>query len=59
MLGMRRCAEDRSAPFRAGQKQKVAIASILALQPDIILLDEPTGELDPESTIMILRFCGG
>jgi energy-coupling factor transport system ATP-binding protein len=32
-----------------GQKRKVAIASIIALQPKILLLDEPTGELDPES----------
>jgi energy-coupling factor transporter ATP-binding protein EcfA2 len=30
-----------------GQKQKVAIASIIALRPKIIVLDEPTGELDP------------
>ena len=33
-----------------GQKQKVAVASILALQPKILLLDEPTGELDPASS---------
>jgi energy-coupling factor transport system ATP-binding protein len=32
-----------------GQKRKVAIASIIALKPKILLLDEPTGELDPES----------
>lgn len=38
-----------------GQKQKVAIAAILALNPDIIVLDEPTGELDPESTVMIFE----
>jgi energy-coupling factor transport system ATP-binding protein len=33
-----------------GQKQKVAIAAILALLPKIIVLDEPTGELDPQAS---------
>ena len=33
-----------------GQKQKVAIAAIIALKPKTLLLDEPTGELDPQSS---------
>jgi energy-coupling factor transport system ATP-binding protein len=33
-----------------GQKQKVAIASIMALRPKVMVLDEPTGELDPQSS---------
>ena len=53
MLGIASLRRRQISSLSGGQKQKVAIASILALQPDIILLDEPTGELDPESTIMI------
>ncbi|WIF95418.1 ABC transporter ATP-binding protein [Caminicella sporogenes] len=30
-----------------GQKQKTALGAVLAMQPDIILLDEPTSQLDP------------
>ena len=36
-----------------GQRQKVAIASLVALRPKILLLDEPTGELDPGSSRQI------
>ena len=38
-----------------GQKQKVVFAAILALQPDYLVLDEPTGELDPASSLQIFN----
>lgn len=37
-----------------GEKQKVAIASVLALHPDILVLDEPTSELDPRGAEEVL-----
>ena len=36
-----------------GQKQKVAIAAVLAMRPQVLALDEPTGELDPASSAAV------
>lgn len=33
-----------------GQKQRVALAAVVALNPEVIILDEPTSQLDPKST---------
>lgn len=37
-----------------GQKKRVAIASVIAMEHKVVLLDEPTAGLDPESTIAIV-----
>jgi energy-coupling factor transporter ATP-binding protein EcfA2 len=42
-----------------GEQQRVAIASILALKPQILVADEPTSNLDPKSAELILDLISG
>lgn len=54
-LGIEELRNREISSLSGGQKQKVAIASMLALEPEVIVLDEPTGELDPESSREIFK----
>ena len=54
----------RKPPFRLslGEKKKVAIATVLALRPSVLVIDEPTANLDPrgrKGIIALLRDLGG
>ncbi|MCH5187625.1 MAG: ABC transporter ATP-binding protein [Oscillospiraceae bacterium] len=49
-VGISELADREISSLSGGQRQKVAIAAILALRPQILILDEPTGELDPKSS---------
>lgn len=50
MTDIEALAEKNPFDLSGGQMQRVALASVIVLEPDILIIDEPTSQLDPEGT---------
>jgi len=52
-VGLKHVARQRARTLSGGEAQRVALARAIVLQPDVLLLDEPTANLDPYNVGLI------
>jgi cobalt/nickel transport system ATP-binding protein len=55
-LGLERLLDRPPFQLSTGEKQRVCLAALLAIDPEVLLLDEPTGSLDPRTTGWLVDF---
>lgn len=55
MLEIDYLREKNPFELSGGQKQRVALASIIVMEPDVLVIDEPTSQLDPKGTEEVFK----
>lgn len=56
-VGLEGFQKRETTALSGGQKQRVAVAGVLAMRPDIVILDEATSMLDPQGRAALLDLC--
>ena len=59
LLGIEYLRHRAPPPLSGGEKKRVAIAGVLAMEPGVLVMDEPTAGLDPRGRDDLIRFVNG